>query len=284
MCILLGTTAHPDYELILISNRDEFFQRKTHSTCWNQDNSILSPYDMSLHNIEMNKNYGTWCGINKTFDKVSVVLNLKDIQDDKLKFPRSRGMLPINYLSTDKDFKTYDEFVKDFPNVKQTGGFNLFMGDFKNGKYHIIDSLGQSFNVLDKNNKNMVISNDKYNSLNKWGKIEIGEKLIKQLLNKKINNKNELIENCFKIASYDTINKNCQIDNANNTIFVPPIMVKDKKYPTGYYGTRSTILIMVNKLKNHITFIERIIHACDDDVNMYSFNNPFEEKKFEIDI
>ena len=75
MCILFATRAHPNYELILISNRDEFYERKTHNTCWHNNDLILSPYDMTKQQND-SKTFGTWFGINRN-GKVASLLNLK---------------------------------------------------------------------------------------------------------------------------------------------------------------------------------------------------------------
>lgn len=80
MCIVLLTTAHPDYALIVIDNRDEFILRPTSRPHWWSDNdkdnndsakSILSSRDLQR------PEHGTWLGITKA-GHFSVLTNFRE--------------------------------------------------------------------------------------------------------------------------------------------------------------------------------------------------------------
>ena len=303
MCILLATRAHPDYDLILISNRDEFLQRRTHATKWNQRKccDILCPYDMSkcVKNIDR---IGTWCGVNEN-GRISTVLNLKR-EDDIGKVldhtRKSRGNLPIRFLDNEKgndysNWNTYDKFFKIYPDIGDTGDFNLLIGDAKIGKYNVLDSLGNTYDVLTLENPDLVISNDEVgNHEGKWKKIIVGESLLKELVDVKTESK--VMQKCFEIASTNTVSNNdYTLEDIRNlmteTILVPPLNLsgieqKGKigaSLPIGeYYGTRSQMVVLINKDRNKIKLVERVIFDCDKDVSDHGSENPMEELVFEF--
>ncbi|CCD25873.2 uncharacterized protein NDAI_0G00970 [Naumovozyma dairenensis CBS 421] len=266
MCILLATTAHPDYELILISNRDEFLQRKTHTSCWHNDDFILSPYDMAKEcKYNDKKVFGTWLGINKD-GKIATVLNLKlnkSLSLKQLVAPKSRGMLPFVYLSdmTEDSFAEwdgYDNFTKKYPGLQSTGDFNLFYGDVKRKQYRIMDSIGNTVSTLNSNCQYLVVSNDVFtcngqlgelqsnikregkqpclqSKIETWGKVKLGTALLQSLVNKSIVEKQDedtIISECFKLSSTCsvTVEDHCKFHQnstlPNETILVPPLRCK----------------------------------------------------------
>lgn len=59
MCIVIVTTAHPDYPLILLNNRDEFLHRPTAPADWWDP-----PYDYVLGGRDLHRcEHGTWYAI-----------------------------------------------------------------------------------------------------------------------------------------------------------------------------------------------------------------------------
>lgn len=309
MCILFATKGHPEYELILISNRDEFFERETHITCWHNNDSILSPYDMAKRKFDTTADvFGTWIGINRS-GRVATILNLKSDEVktiDQFVKPKSRGLIPFTYLLNGRcddalDFDEWDNYMKfkeSYPNLGLTGDFNFFYGDIKKSEYRIIDSVGHTYKVLDeKNGLNMVTSNDLYRkdkSKTYWKKINRGKELLaKFLVETKDNDKDTIIQKCFELSSDCTLNGDSHIIKdptiTSETIFVPPLECK-VDIDTGltpsngkYFGTRSQIVLLVDKNK-HVTFIEHIIHTNDDDIHQFSASNPKNTERIEFDI
>ena len=248
MCILLATTAHPQYELILISNRDEFFERKTHVSCWHNDDFILSPFDMAKScELHEKKIFGTWIGINRDA-KIATILNLKlesQLDLKQLVKPQSRGMIPFVFLSEhDSDFNkwdTYEKFDGKYNYLRKTGDFNFFYGDPLNDEYRIIDSKGNTFKVLS-GDPYLTVSNDMFatggitverasnNRIAEWRKIKFGKILLQDLVEEsKSLDEDMLIEKCFKLASTCSVQpKENTKFNQNSTlpmetIFVPPL-------------------------------------------------------------
>ncbi|KAI6151439.1 NRDE protein-domain-containing protein [Pisolithus thermaeus] len=117
MCVAFFTLEHPDYALILCSNRDEYLFRPTefahfhsfetqgylrHGISQDQqleqcpiqhyqdkDAAVLSGIDVQAG--------GTWLGLART-GKLALLTNITE--DTSLKFPRSRGHLVASFLAT----------------------------------------------------------------------------------------------------------------------------------------------------------------------------------------
>ena len=83
MCLILfAYQSHPDYKLILATNRDEFYQRETRTAHWWEDHpQILGGRDM--------KAGGTWMGITKG-GRFAALTNYRE-PDVQLSSAPSRG-------------------------------------------------------------------------------------------------------------------------------------------------------------------------------------------------
>lgn len=133
MCIVLATTAHPSYALIIIDNRDEFILRPTSRPHWwtSHHQEILSARD--LQRAEQ----GTWLGITKT-GNFAVLTNFKenDTQDHPIQGTRSRGGMVTAWLTSPEEESTA-EFVKNLlggEGVRGVGGFSLVCGKLRKNR------------------------------------------------------------------------------------------------------------------------------------------------------
>ncbi|AAS53676.1 AFR305Wp [Eremothecium gossypii ATCC 10895] len=299
MCILFATTAHPKYKLVLISNRDEYFARKTHTTCWSHNDSILAPYDMALQDadgLDHGSPCGTWIGINRA-GHVSVLLNLapKDADGDHgYSHRHSRGAVTMEYL---KDFdhnnwdswNTYEKFGAHFPTLYKTKLFTHFYGDVVNSQFSVINSLGQTLDPFSQS-PYYVVSNgpsDGAKALGQWPKVVEGNQLFKKMIQESLDvSEEELLQRCFNLASYSQYVSNQPIgvhDDSipKRTIFVPALYnlsgQANLSFAAGmYYGTRSTIVMLVSEDGNVVTR-EHVIHDSDQDLDSYSILNPKEQ-------
>lgn len=307
MCLLLASRSHPNYELILISNRDEFFERKAHITCWQDDSHILCPYDVPQR--INSKKFGTWCGINKD-GEVATVLNLKLDQDCQRNHgPQlcSRGKIPTEFLSQRnlnwKQWDSYDKFANNFSELGNTGCFNLFYGDCKTGQYKVIDSLGQTHDVLNNNELQdegsfFAISNDVYRNPGEeeWNKVRLARQYFRELIEDNVNeDQDSLISKCFELATtcpeLDTLleESSNSLEFTKQFIFVPPLRIPTEvdlgtTTHKGFYGTRSQIVVLVSKDRQKVTFVERVIYNSDLDVLRTSPERPAGQVKFEFNL
>lgn len=121
MCLIaFAYKVHPDYPLILIANRDEFYKRPARRAQYWVDEGhpdILAGKDLTAG--------GTWLGIHAN-GKWAALTNHRDLSRIKDN-PPSRGDLVLNYLKGDSDAKQYLAQIEKTAN--QYNGFNLLAGD-----------------------------------------------------------------------------------------------------------------------------------------------------------
>ncbi|CCE86219.1 Piso0_005876 [Millerozyma farinosa CBS 7064] len=260
MCIALTSTEHPDYPFILLSNRDEYFDRPTkeaHLRRINEEYGIISPLDMAR------EERGTWIGVN-TKGKFSSLVNFREMKNDSVS-EVSRGIIPLSYLTygnSDKEWMNDLNTVlskmissssspKDNAVLPRIGGFSLLYGQLKinenTGKIEplrILSNKGNSTRIhvseSEPNSKSDSISGlttfGISNSLfdDPWPKVELGKELLHETINESVEQKwsfTELIDNCFKLLSHNTYNENIastgspesKLEELRNSIFIPPI-------------------------------------------------------------
>ena len=118
MCLIfISVNDHPDYNLVVAANRDEFYNRKTaplHE--WEDHPEIIGGRDLEAG--------GTWLGVTKS-GRISMVTNYRDLKNIRLDAP-SRGELVTNFLLSEK---TGDEYLSELqPHAALYNGFNLIVG------------------------------------------------------------------------------------------------------------------------------------------------------------
>ena len=125
MCLIVfAYKQHPQYELILIANRDEFLERPTATAHWWEDHpEVLGGRDLQAG--------GTWMGVNKQGD-FAALTNFREPHNIRPDAP-SRGALV-------KDFLTDPIKAKDYMTALEKGkmdynGFNLLVKD-NSGLYY----------------------------------------------------------------------------------------------------------------------------------------------------
>ena len=119
MCLIVfAINAHPDYRLILVANRDEFYERpSTLASYWADQPSILGGRDLRAK--------GTWMAVNKS-GQFAAVTNYRDLQNIR-EDAKSRGDLPVNYLINSGTAKGY--LTKLSSDSSDYNGFNLLLFD-----------------------------------------------------------------------------------------------------------------------------------------------------------
>ncbi len=137
MCLILFSyNNHPDYKLILASNRDEFFNRPSLSlSLWDNSESILAGRDL--------KDGGTWLGVSKG-GKFAAITNFRDPKTLKTDAP-SRGILVSEYLKGKKSPGDYLE--EKMTRRNEYNGFNFLAGDETDLFYY--SNAGGSLKKLD---------------------------------------------------------------------------------------------------------------------------------------
>lgn len=126
MCLItFAYKSHPVYSLILLTNRDEFYDRPSAPMqFWDSQPSILAGQD-SMHG-------GTWLGLNKD-GKFAAVTNFRDGFNVKPN-AKSRGYLTRDYLKMDLSAVDYIQRIQ--PVQESFGDYNLLLGDATGLYYH----------------------------------------------------------------------------------------------------------------------------------------------------
>jgi uncharacterized protein with NRDE domain len=119
MCLLIfAHRVSPRYPLVVAANRDEFRARPTAvSDFWIDHPDLLAGRDLEQG--------GTWMGVTRD-GRFAAVTNYRDPSRTAVA-PRSRGELPLSYLTGTQDAQT---FLLDIAaRAGDYAGFNLLVGD-----------------------------------------------------------------------------------------------------------------------------------------------------------
>ena len=233
MClIVLGKNINKDYPLILLANRDEFFNRPTLVLHHWEEGGITGGKDLSAN--------GTWLGVNKS-GKLAAITNYRDFKNLKKEAP-SRGLLTLNFLKCEE---SPEEYIKQISSgAHMYNGFNLILGK-GNHLVHYSNITG----------KITVMENGIYGLSNAlldtpWPKVEKSKKLFHSALTAK----NIVDEQLIGLLSDRTTAEDDQLPDTGIELEL------EKKLSSMFihfpgYGTRCTSLIKKDRDGN-ISFTE----------------------------
>lgn len=126
MCLIVwAQDVHPRYKLILLANRDEFYERPTQGAhTWEHPPGIIAGKDLQAG--------GTWMGLHPR-KGLAAVTNYRDPGLLKEQAP-SRGELPLQYLASAQSSLNY--LVRLHPKAGAYNGFNLLLFDGRDMMYY----------------------------------------------------------------------------------------------------------------------------------------------------
>ncbi|KAI1777413.1 DUF833-domain-containing protein [Hypoxylon cercidicola] len=223
MCIVLITTAHPKYALIVIDNRDEYILRPTSRPYWwahqPSGQKILSSRDL------YRKERGTWMGVTKS-GRFAVLTNYRESSEDDpdpnhaIAGVKSRGSVAIAWLGAPAGL-SLDDFVHSMLEgraLKGVGGFSLVCGDLKQKTDQNIKPLAIVSNRWDhvgevpwiggERGQTYGLSNAVYTEPATWDKINIGKKLMAEAIEEAVEkdlNEESLIDRLFGVLDHNTL-------------------------------------------------------------------------------
>ena len=118
MCLILfAYQQHPEFPLILIANRDEYYARPTRDAHWWDDAKIFAGRDLEAG--------GTWLGINRQ-GHIAAVTNVREPGGMRAG-KKSRGDLTRDYLAADEQPEDYLQRLARYD--QDFAGFNLLLGN-----------------------------------------------------------------------------------------------------------------------------------------------------------
>lgn len=162
MCLItFSYKQHPLYNLVLVANRDEFFDRPTAPLQkWSDYPQIYAGRDLLQG--------GTWLGLSR-LDKFSAVTNFRNgIRPDVDK--KSRGQLTLDFLSNEQSGADFMQSLQ--VHSDNYGGFNLLAADASG--LHYLSNSGGGYKLLGKGLYGL--SNADLNT--DWPKVQIARKAL----------------------------------------------------------------------------------------------------------
>jgi len=236
MCLIfLSLQQHPAYKLIVVANRDEFYQRKTAvADYWQDAPEILGGRDLEAG--------GTWMAVSKK-GKIAMVTNYRDLRNLKEAAP-SRGHLVSDFLLLDVTPQDYLAEIE--PKAPEYNGFNLIVGDaeelwylsnYKKGFEKITDGFhALSNNLLDV----------------PWPKIIRGSEKIKTALQQPIVEATTLLN-----LMYDSqLAEDAQLPDTGLPLDRERLLSSMFIKSPGY-GSRCSTVVTIDR-NNNLTFTERV--------------------------
>ena len=253
MCLInLHLQEHPNYKLIVIANRDEFYERPTApANFWEDKPEILAGRDL----LEL----GTWIGVTEQ-GRFAAVTNFHDqTQKPSINDKISRGKIVTSYLKDDISPQSYLETLHK--NKDMYEGFNVILGNEEELFYY--NNIEMEITKISAGTHG--VSNDTLNS--PWPKVTKGKQRLREyIMNQEVIGANML----FDILADNEQAEDSDIPETGLDIelerTLSPIFIK-----TPDYGTRSSTVIFIDN-DNYLTFVERTYqhgHFVRD--NRYSF-------------
>lgn len=244
------------YQLILLNNRDESFDRPTSFAAWEQ--GILAGRDEAVPG----ERGGTWLGM-KEDGKIGVLLSMLQRSSTLKPNAPTRGKIVHEYLKSECSARRYGEMIAE--SASAFNGFNLLLFDRiqqENGwKQYELVTLGNSQTTSDPETLGSGIYGFGNSSrLFPFKKVEYGTELFKKQA-ENIHNKteDELLLEFVKILRDNTCHhpdeqimsqteQREECSKAMSQLFY--------RFPYPYrYGTRSHTIIMINGM-NRVVFFE----------------------------
>ena len=234
MCLIfLSYQQHPEYPLIVLANRDEFYRRPTEQASYWSNDDVLAGKDI--------EGGGTWLGLNQN-GKLAMLTNYRDLKNIKANAP-TRGKLVSNFLQG--DFNPEQYLMALDQSAPLYNGYNIILGtvhdpwyysNYQRKIYRLGSGLyGLSNELLDSPWPKVVNGKASVNAALQSSKID-REALFDLMRNAHQANDDELPDTGIGLSK----------ERALSPMFIS----------TPDYGTRCTTLIMMNT-SGEVTFEER---------------------------
>lgn len=250
MClVVVALNHHPDYRLIVVANRDEFYNRATApANYWQDHPAVLGGRDLQAG--------GTWMAMNVN-GRISMITNYRDLSRINPAAP-SRGHLVTDYvLSADRPL-TYLEQVAS--NGDNYNGFNLLVGNPKELYYY--SNYGSGIAPVPPGLHGL--SNHLLGT--PWPKVKNALQKVRSILNAKSVDPAKLLEVMYD----DAVAQDSDLPDTGVGLELERIL-SSMFIKSHEYGSRSTTAVLVDRA-NHVQFIERVYNTGDFSYATQSFD------------
>lgn len=224
MCVIfLAYKVHPEFPLLVLANRDEFYNRPSApAAVWPDIPEIFAPRDLV--------GGGTWIGC-ASRGRFAAVTNFRE--PGAPQGSRSRGELVAGFLGSDSDPRRYMEEVST--NASEFSGFNLLCGDVDNGLFWFSNRGGAAVELTP---GIYGLSNHLLDS--PWPKVLKGKEFLKKLVNAQFDR-----EACFAMLADETRAPDDELPSTGVGLelerILSPVFVR-----TDGYGTRSSTILTLD--------------------------------------
>ncbi len=243
MClILIAKNRHPQWNLVIAANRDEFYQRPASIANYWQDRShLLAGRDLTAG--------GTWLGVDLC-GRIAAITNVRQVP--LLNGQRSRGELVCEFLDSQH---TANDFMPRH-SLQEYGGFNLLIDD------------GQHARCLSNRNPTQPLGDGIFGLSNAgletpWPKVERGKALLSQALES-----SDISSSLFALLRDDFSAKDEDLPDTGVGIelerLLAPIFIQSPDY-----GTRASTVVL--RSSEELLFIERSYAANGSMANEAAF-------------
>ena len=235
MCLIVFSyDNHPDYKLVLMANRDEFYSRSTQRAGWWKDHpELLGGKDL--------KENGSWLAVTKS-GKFAAITNYRDPKQVKPEAP-TRGKLVTNFLLNDY---TAEDYLRELQESgSQYNGFNLIFGRHN-----------EIFYYSNGDNRHQKLTSGNYGLSNAflntpWPKVVKGKEKLDEILNG---------EGAFSVEQAIVDLKDRQLANDRELPDTGIGLEKERLLSSMFieapgYGTRCTTVVTIDR-QNLVTFKE----------------------------
>ncbi len=235
MCLItFAYRVHPVYKLIVVANRDEFFERPTQTAHWWEE------YPQMLAGKDL-KSKGSWLGVTKT-GRFAALTNFREGMTLKPNTP-SRGELVTDFLTKSINQNAYLEQVHEKGDAYN--GYNLLTFDGINMGY----TSNQGIEPTILNSGIYGLSNHLLDT--PWIKVQKA----KQNLTRLMTLTDFSVEEAFKMMQDDVKVEDVDLPDTN----IPKDlerMLSSMFIKSPNYGTRCTTIVLID-YEGYVTFEER---------------------------
>jgi len=240
MCLIhFHYKEHPIYQLIVIANRDEIYDRPTAPAhFWEDEPEILAGRDL----LQM----GTWLGISKN-GRFAAITNFRDPTLPER--PRSRGEIVRNFLAGQVPPK---DFIENLAKEKDCyGGFNVILWDGEH-LLHYNNIFDEKYEISQGTHS---VSNHTLNT--PWPKVVKGKGRLEEYI--KTHPHLVHIDDLFEIMMDREIAPDEELpDTGVGLEMERNLSATFIQLP--HYGTRCSTVLLIDKEWN-VTFVERTFNS-----------------------
>jgi uncharacterized protein with NRDE domain len=253
MClILVAYRIHPEFPMIVVANRDEFYERPTaNASIWPEPSGILAGRDLQAQ--------GTWLGVTAS-GRFAAVTNYRG-DDSVVSTNTSRGSLVAEFLRSGQESATYlPKLITCSDNYQ---GYNLLVFDGENLAY----ASNRGSDRLQLLQAGIYgLSNQHLNT--SWPKVNKGRAALQSL----IGEGEVSADNLMELVSDSTPAPDSELPDTG----VPldwERMLSAAFVSSETYGTRSTTVVKISH-SGQIEFVERTFGAGDEEsiTQRFKFN------------